>query len=68
MMILKERSLEKKQRWKKVIPKIRMKDQPRTKNLIQKNMVWWCVHAVTAKDTFKIQNVNVVQSAGALGY
>jgi len=30
-------------------------------------MVWWCVHAVTAMDTFKIQVVNVVQSVGALG-
>lgn len=44
-----------------------MKDQSRTKNLIQKNMVWWSVHTVTAKDIFKIRNVNVVQSAGALG-
>jgi hypothetical protein len=30
-------------------------------------MVWWRVHAVTAVDTFKIQNVNVVQSVGVLG-
>jgi hypothetical protein len=30
-------------------------------------MVWWSAHAVTAMDIFKIQDVNVVQNAGALG-
>ena len=30
-------------------------------------MVWFSVHAVMALDIFKIQNVNVVQNAGALG-
>ena len=30
-------------------------------------MVWWFVYAVTAMDIFKIQNVDVVQSVGALG-
>lgn len=29
-------------------------------------MVWWSAPAVTARDIFKSQNVNVVQSAGAL--
>jgi hypothetical protein len=30
-------------------------------------MAWQSVHAVIAMDIFKIQNVNVVQNAGALG-
>jgi ABC-type microcin C transport system permease subunit YejE len=30
-------------------------------------MVWFSVHPVMAMDIFKIQNVNVVQNAGALG-
>lgn len=30
-------------------------------------MAWQSVHAVTAMDIFKTQNVNAVQNAGALG-
>lgn len=31
-------------------------------------MAWQSVHAVTVMDIFKIQNVNVVLNAGALGF
>lgn len=59
--------MEKEDRWEKINPIIGVKDQLETNNLIQKNMVWWSAPAVAAMDIFKIQNVNVVQSAGALG-